>query len=80
MRRNGRKVVTLGPASTSESSPSSTGDRRTATVLAETPMELLVLGQREFAGMLDEVPHLAHKLLTIMASRVREADTRAPSH
>jgi hypothetical protein len=36
-----------------------------------------VLGQREFAGVLDEVPVLAHKMLTIMAARVREADARS---
>ncbi len=43
-------------------------------------MNLLVLGQREFSAILDEVPGLAHKLLTIMAGRLREADARAVSH
>jgi CRP/FNR family transcriptional regulator, cyclic AMP receptor protein len=43
-------------------------------------MDLLVLGQREFSGILDEVPGLAHKLLTIMAGRLREADERAPTN
>jgi len=80
VRRNGRKVVTLGPGQYFGELALLDRGPRTATVLAETPMELLVLGQREFAGVLDEVPHLAHKLLTIMASRVREADTRALSH
>ena len=31
---------------------------RNATVTAETPMELVVLGQREFAALIDEVPGL----------------------
>ena len=35
---------------------------------------------REFAGILDEVPGLAHKLLSSMAGRLREADAKANSH
>jgi CRP/FNR family transcriptional regulator, cyclic AMP receptor protein len=42
--------------------------------------ELAVIGQREFIGLLDEVPSLARKLLVSMAARLREADTRALSH
>jgi len=53
---------------------------RNATVVSETEASLLVLGQREFNGVLDEVPVLAHKMLTIMAARVREADARAATH
>ena len=51
--------------------------RRGATVIAETPMELVVLGQREFAGLIDEVPGFARKLLSGMAKRLREADARS---
>ena len=43
-------------------------------------MEVLVLGQREFAGVIDEVPTLAHKLLMSMAQRLRDADAKAYSH
>ena len=50
---------------------------RSATVTSETPMELLVLDQRQFDGIMDQVPGLAHKLLTAMAERLREADTKA---
>ena len=39
-------------------------------------MEVLVLGQREFSGVLDEVPTIAHKLLSSMATRLREADAK----
>lgn len=49
---------------------------RNATVVADTDMELFVLGQREFSGLLDEVPGLAHKLLTGMARRLRDADAK----
>jgi CRP-like cAMP-binding protein len=53
---------------------------RTATVVADTDMTVLVLGQREFTAILDLVPVVSHKLLEAMAHRLRECDTRATSH
>ena len=50
---------------------------RNATVVAETDMELVVLGQREFAGIVDEVPGFARKMLAGMAKRLRDADARS---
>jgi CRP/FNR family transcriptional regulator, cyclic AMP receptor protein len=77
VRRNGRKVATLGPEQ--YFGELSLLDRlpRSATVIADTEMELLVLGQREFNGVLDAVPALSRKLLAVMAARLREADARA---
>ena len=49
----------------------------TATVTADTPMELVVLGQREFAALLEDVQGFAHKLLVGLAGRLREADAQA---
>jgi hypothetical protein len=43
-------------------------------------MDLLVLGQREFSGLLDQVPAVSYKLLAAMAARLREADARATTH
>ena len=80
VRRNGRKVATLGAGQYFGELALLDRQPRNASVVADTPMQLLVLGQREFAGILDEVPVLAHKMLTIMAARVREADARANSH
>ena len=40
-------------------------------------MELVVLGQREFAGIIDDVPGFARKLLAGMAHRLRESDARS---
>jgi hypothetical protein len=37
-------------------------------------MELVVIGQREFAGLIDDVPGFARKLLAAMAGRLRVAD------
>ena len=48
---------------------------RTATVVAETELTALVIGVREFAAILDEVPSIAHKLLRALAARIRDLDT-----
>ena len=80
VKRGGRKVATLGPGQYFGELALLDRGSRSATVVAETTMTLLVLGQREFSAVLDEVPGLAHKLLTIMAGRLREADAKALSH
>ena len=74
VKRNGRKVGTLGPGqSLGELSLLDHGPR-TATVTADTDITVLVLSAREFAGVLEEVPSLAQKLLAQLAGRVRELD------
>jgi len=80
VKRGGRKVATLGPGRYFGEMALLDRGTRTATVTAQSPMTLLVLGQREFSGLLDEIPALAHKLLSSMAVRLREADERAWSH
>jgi hypothetical protein len=40
----------------------------------------VVIGQREFLAVLDQVPAVAYKLLVGMASRLREADSKVVSH
>lgn len=80
VRRNGRKIVTLGPGSYFGEMALLDKGPRTATVTTEEPCELVVLGQREFMAVLDQVPVVAHKLLVTLAGRLREADTRAVSH
>jgi len=77
VERNKRKVAMLGPgAYFGELSLLDKGPR-TATVTAETDCTVLVLGPREFSGVLDEVPQLAHKLLAALAARIRELDEKA---
>ncbi len=75
--RHGKRVAALGPGSAFGELALLDKAPRNATVLAETPMELVVLGQREFAGIIDEVPGFARKLLTGMALRLRAADARS---
>jgi CRP-like cAMP-binding protein len=75
--RRGRKVATLGPGAAFGELALLDRAPRNATVTAESDMELVVLGQREFGGLLDDVPGFARKLLTGMARRLREADNHS---
>jgi CRP-like cAMP-binding protein len=77
IERNGKRIATVGPgACIGELSLLDKGPR-TATVTAQTPLTVLVLGPREFSGVLEEVPGLSHKLLATLASKVRELDKTA---
>jgi CRP/FNR family transcriptional regulator, cyclic AMP receptor protein len=80
VRRGGRRVAMLGPGQYFGELSLLDRGPRTATVVADTDMALLVLGQREFAAILESVPIVAHKLLEAMAHRLRECDSRATSH
>jgi CRP-like cAMP-binding protein len=75
--RDGRKVATLEPGSGFGELALLEKAPRNATVVAETDVELVVLGESEFAGLLDEVPGFARKLLRNTAHRLREADARS---
>jgi len=75
--RQGRKVAALGPGAAFGELALLDKAPRNATVVADTDMELVVLGQREFAGIIDEVPGFARKLLAGMAKRLRESDAKA---
>ncbi len=76
VRRNGRKLGTAGPGSAIGELSLLDKGPRTASIVADTEMRLLVLGAREFAAVLDDVPGLAHKILSSLASRIRELDTK----
>ena len=77
VRRNNRKVASLtggqhfGELALLDRHP------RNASVVSETEMDLLVLGQREFNGLLETMPSLARKLMSAMASRLREQDSKS---
>jgi len=75
--KKGRKVATLGPGDAFGELALLDKAPRNATVTAETPLEVVVLGQREFGGLIDEVPGFARKLLAGMARRLREADAKS---
>jgi CRP/FNR family transcriptional regulator, cyclic AMP receptor protein len=77
VKRGNRKVATLGPGDYFGELALLDHGPRTATVIAETDMTVLVIGAREFAGVIDDVPNLSHKLLKSLASRIRELDAKA---
>ncbi len=79
VRRRGRRIATLGPGDHFGELAVLNPAPRTATVTADEPMEILILGTREFGALLDDVPALARKLLVGMAQRLQEADSSAPT-
>ena len=44
------------------------------TVICESDCTLLLLSQRHFMAVLDDVPSMAHKLLASLAGRIRDLD------
>jgi len=76
-----QRVTTLGPGAHFGELALLDGGPRTATVTAATDLTVLVINQRAFFSLLDEVPGLARKILTTMAGMVRDLDNRlGPSY
>jgi len=75
--RQGQKVATLGPGGTFGELALLVDAPRNATVAADTDMQLVVVGQREFTALLDELPGFARKMLAGTAHRLRESDRQA---
>ena len=53
------------------------GGPRSATIIAETPVRLLVISRRNFSVLLKDVPGLTQSLLLTLSRRVRQAEERA---
>jgi CRP/FNR family cyclic AMP-dependent transcriptional regulator len=53
------------------------GGPRSATVVADTPVRLLVISRRHFSELLKDVPGLTQILLATLSRRVRQAEGRA---
>jgi CRP-like cAMP-binding protein len=77
VRANNRKLATLGPGDYFGELSLLSREPRDASVTADTDMKLLILGQREFTGLIDSIPGLAGKILSIMARRLRQADLKS---
>jgi CRP-like cAMP-binding protein len=85
---DGRATVRIGDTDVAELGPGDhvgelallDGGTRTATVTAATDMTVLVISQRAFFGLLDEVPGLARKILASIAGMVRELDEQLAPH
>jgi CRP-like cAMP-binding protein len=76
----GRKVAALGPGAVFGEMSLLDQGPRSATVTAETDMQLLVMDSRSFSSLIEDVPSVGHKVLKTMAERLREAERRAPTH
>jgi CRP/FNR family cyclic AMP-dependent transcriptional regulator len=76
VKRNNRKVADLGPGAIIGELGLLDRGPRTATVVADGPVDVLVIGPREFAALLDDVPSITHKLLKSLAARVRDLDAK----
>jgi CRP-like cAMP-binding protein len=74
VERGGQQVATVGPADFIGEMSLLDGGPRSATVTAKTEVHALVLPPREFWQVLDEVPAIAHKLLSTIAARLRTTD------
>ena len=74
VKRNNRKVTTLGAGSVLGELSLLDHGPRTATAICDTDCTLLVIEQRRFLGVLDDVPAISHKLLASLAGSIRELD------
>lgn len=71
--RHGDKVVaTRGPGEFFGEIALLENRPRTATVVSKTPVAVEVIGQREFATLLDDEPEVAAKLKEAMVTRLAE--------
>jgi CRP-like cAMP-binding protein len=74
VRRNGKKISTIGPGNIVGELSLLDHGPRTATVICETDCTFLLLDQRRFLSVIDDVPAIGHKLLASLASKIRELD------
>ena len=72
----GRPVL-LGPGEFFGEMSLLDGDPRSATVVTDTPVRLLVVNRGNFSALRREVPELTQILLVTLSRRVRQAEARA---
>lgn len=70
VRRSGRVVARVGAGDFLGELAVIAGVPRTATVTADTEMQISVLNRREFSALLDEQPKLARKILVGAVKRL----------
>jgi CRP/FNR family cyclic AMP-dependent transcriptional regulator len=74
VERDGKVIAELGAGDVVGELAVIDGKPRTATVIAETPMALLVVHRRDFVSLLDAIPGLQRNLLVKLCERLRQAD------
>lgn len=74
VRRNGRKVATLGPGDVVGEMALLDGQPRSADVVSVGDTSVLVIGGRAFSGLVEDNAQLSNKLLRTLAGRLRATD------
>ncbi len=74
VERTGKAIARLGAGAFFGEMSLIDGKPRTASVIAETSVVLLVIHRRAFGHLLDTVPGLQKKILLALCDRLREAD------
>jgi CRP-like cAMP-binding protein len=73
--RKGKEIALLGPGDFFGELALLDRAARNATVTALTEMEALVLEERAFRGLLQEIPTMTNKLMVGMARRLHDLDS-----
>jgi CRP-like cAMP-binding protein len=76
----GKKSANLGPGECFGEMALLHSAPRSATVAAESDMRLVVLGSRQFATLMQDVPVIARRVLAALAERLRESERVQPYH
>jgi CRP/FNR family cyclic AMP-dependent transcriptional regulator len=74
VKRNGRKLATLGPGSIVGELALLDHGPRTATAVADTDLTVLVVDRRHFLAIIESSHTLTSRLLEYLAGRIRELD------
>ena len=76
VRRDGREIARLAAGDVIGEMSLIDGKPRSATVTADTRMTLLVIDGRAFKPLLKDVPGMAEGIITALAERLRQADSK----
>ena len=77
VRRNGKKVASLGPGAVVGELALFDHGPRTATVVCDSDCQFLTIGQREFLSLLEDVPALNRRMLEYLAGKIRDFDRQS---
>lgn len=75
--KDGCQIAQFGPGDFFGEVAVLDGGPRTATVVADTDMEVLVLDRSEFELLLERSSEVGRRMVRVLASRLRRADTLA---
>lgn len=74
---DGERVDEFGPGDFFGEIAALDGGKRTATVIASSDVDVMILDRGEFEVLLEEFPGVARKILAVSAGRLRQANNLA---